>query len=157
MNESPKWNIHIEPTLLIFRLNLLLRYVIHDRQYSYWTIISGFQKAALSARFSAKRTGSASLWGISAPKAARPPWWSSGCWLPLPAGRARRAAQPQGPGAVDGPAEAGGEKEVRTQGRRPVCGGRRRGREAGGGAADAATDPVTAPPSLRARASVASV
>ena len=47
--------------------------------------------------------------------------------------------------------EAGGEREVRTQGRRPVRGGRRRGREAGGGAADDAAEPGTAPPSLRAR------
>jgi hypothetical protein len=40
---------------------------------------------------------------------------------------------------------------VRTQGRRPVCGGRRRGdwREAGRGAADAGAEPGTAPPSLR--------
>ena len=53
-----------------------------------------------------------------------------------------------------GTAEAGGEWEVRTQGRRPVRGGRRRGREAtgerreaGGGAA---AEPGTGPPSLDA-------
>ena len=76
----------------------------------------------------------------------RSPWWSSGCCLPLPAGRARHAAQPQGPGAVDGPAEAGGEREVRTQGRRPVCGGRKRGREATGERRE--EELLTPPPSL---------
>ena len=110
----------------------------------FWQI----QKAALRARFSAKRTGNAWLWGISATKAARPPWWSSGCWLQLPAGRTRRAARgaAAGPGAVDGPAEVGGEREVRTQGRRPVCGGRRRGREATGERREG--EPLTPPPSL---------
>ena len=72
--------------------------------------------------------------------------------LLAPAARRPRAAQPQGPGAVNGPAEVEGEREVRTQGRRPVCGVRRRGREAGVGAADAAAEPGTAPPSLSARA-----
>jgi hypothetical protein len=64
--------------------------------------------------------------------------------------------QPTGAGAVDGPPEAGGEREARTQGRRPVCGGpesRARGdwREAGRVAADDDAESGTAPPSLRAR------
>jgi hypothetical protein len=90
----------------------------------------------------AKRTGDASLWGISAPKAARPPWWSSGCWLPLPSRRARRSRAPFH-------RKEEREREAGTQGRRPVCGGpeaRARGdwREAGGEAADAvAESPIT--------------
>jgi hypothetical protein len=56
------------------------------------------------------------------------------------------SAQPQGPCAVDGPAEARGEREVRTQGRRPVCGGRRRGREATGERRE--EEPLMPPPSL---------
>lgn len=43
-------------------------------------------------RFSAKWMGKASLWGINAPKVARPSWWSSDCWLRLPAGHVRAAA-----------------------------------------------------------------
>ena len=65
---------------------------------------------------------------------------------PRAARGARRAAQPQGPGAVDYPEEAGGEREVSTQGRRPVCGGRRRGREATGERRE--REPLTPPPSL---------
>lgn len=77
--------------------------------------------------------------------------------VPLLTGRTRRAVQPTGAGAVDGPPEAGGEREVRTQGRRPVCGrpeSRARGdwREAGRVAADDDAESATAPPSLRARA-----
>ena len=66
--------------------------------------------------------------------------------LLAPVARRPRAAQPQGPGALDGPAGAGGEREVRTQGRRPVCGGRRRGREATGERQEG--EPLTPPPSL---------
>ena len=81
---------------------------------------------------------------------------AAGSRCPPAAHGARCAAQPPGPGAVDGPPEAGGEREARTQGRRPVCGGpeARAGgawREAaGGGAAYAAAEPGPAPPSLRA-------
>ena len=65
--------------------------------------------------------------------------------LLAPAARRPRGAA-AGPGAVDGPAEAGGEREVRTQGRRPVCGGRRRGREATGERREG--EPLTPSPSL---------
>jgi len=45
-----------------------------------------------------------------------------------------------------GTADAGGERQVRTQGRRPVRGGRRRGREATGERLE--VEPPTPPPSL---------
>jgi len=89
---------------------------------------SGFQKAAL--RYGYKRSQS----GATALVEQR---------LLAPAGRARSAAA--GAGRRRRSSGGGGEREVRTQGRRPVCGGRRRGRgrgrEAGGGAADAAAEP----------------
>jgi hypothetical protein len=68
--------------------------------------------------------------------------------------------RPLAQGAVDGPAEAEGKREARTQSRRQLAGVRRTGGEgarrlAGGGAADDDAEPGTAclasaPPSLRA-------
>jgi hypothetical protein len=43
--------------------------------------------------------------------------------LLAPAALSPRAAKPPGPEAVDDPLEGGGEREARTQGHRPVCGG----------------------------------
>jgi hypothetical protein len=69
--------------------------------------------------------------------------------LLAPAALRLRAAQPPGSGAVDDQLEAGGEiereREARTQGHRPVCGGpeaRARGdwEETGGEAADAVAE-----------------
>jgi len=105
--------------------------------------LKGFQKAALSAHFSAKRTRRASLWGISAPKAARPPWWSSG--RVAPAARRPRAARSAAAGAGrrrrsrGGGRGEGGEYAGSPAGVRGTE-ARARGdwREAGEGAADAA-------------------
>jgi hypothetical protein len=73
--------------------------------------------------------------------------------LLAPTALRQRAAPPPAPGAVDDTPEAGREKEARTQGHRPVCGGtearaRVDWREAGGEAADA----VAESPSLSAAA-----
>lgn len=70
-----------------------------------------------------------------------------------------RVALPPGPGAIDDPPEAGGERKASTQGHRLVCrgpGARARGDcgrpEAGGEAADAVAEPEPERRSRRLRA-----
>jgi hypothetical protein len=59
-----------------------------------------------------------------------------------------RAAQMPGPGGVDDPPKAGGEREARTQGHQPVCGGPEA--KARGGWREGEGKPLT--PSLRSQA-----
>jgi hypothetical protein len=68
--------------------------------------------------------------------------------LLAPAALETRVALPPGPGAVDDPPEAGGERKASTQGHRGCAEDRGRGRavtggrlEAGGEAADAVAEP----------------
>jgi hypothetical protein len=77
--------------------------------------------------------------------------------LLAPAALRPRAAQPPGPNAVDNPPVAGGERErereARTQGHRPVCGGSEaRARDDWREAGEEAADAVAEIPSLSAAA-----